>query len=314
MRTQGKVCVTVCIVIAIFMLDAGSAAANRIGITNAEKGFRMAWEAFHVELTGLGGGNVVCPLTLKGRFSVGTFAKTEGTRVGVVDRAISGVCERGSMTVLTETLPWTVSFASFTGILPNITSITLKLIRAAFRFSESGLTCLVTTSAAHPLELRGALSREGAMTSTEASYSASGLLCEPITGAMMSGSARLTVLAETSAPRFILTEGSISPPVEPSLSGNGEFGRLEVEGVAKRVITINAGTEAITVESIRARAGNYFGITDPNRCIGSRLAVNGRCSFDAVFTAPAEAGRSVEDQISVEAGLSPALLTVRGST
>lgn len=225
--------------------------------------------------------------------------------------------------MLAATVPWAVRYRSFTGALPSITSITLQIIAgqgaiAVLQFhAEGGQSCLATIDRVNVIELTGALSERGGMTSVEARYgpvrAQGAFLCEELR-VRLSGTGSSTVLGESAVPTFRLTEEVLRAPVAPSLSGSGEFGRVEAGSVARRVITINAGTEAITVESIRVRLGNFFAITDPNRCIGSRIAVGGRCSFEVVFTAPSEAGRSVEDELTVEGGLSSLHLTLRGST
>jgi hypothetical protein len=100
-----------------------------------------------------GTGRVSCPVTLEGTFSAMTFASISGTRVGVIRRATVGTCTGGSARALTETLPWTVAYHSFGGTLPNITSITLDIIGAKFRITESGFNCEARTTEREPLRM-----------------------------------------------------------------------------------------------------------------------------------------------------------------
>jgi len=114
--------------------------------------FQVAMRAltFHFD----GGSTVACPVTLEGSFSVRSFAPTARTRLGTISRASLGSCTGGSATVLSETLPWTVQYDSFTGTLPHITSMTTRIVGAAFRVSMSGFTCLGRSEESEPAKLR----------------------------------------------------------------------------------------------------------------------------------------------------------------
>ncbi len=81
-----------------------------------------------------------------------------------------------------------------------------------------------------------------------------------------------------------------------------------------RTVTITAGTSAITVNRISVVSGNYFAITDPNRCVGARLSERGTCAFKVLFAAPGEAERTLSDTVRVETTERTLELTVRGST
>jgi len=65
-------------------------------------------------------------------------------------------------------------------------------------------------------------------------------------------------------------------------------------------VTLTAGSEALTVNRISVRAGNYFAITDPNRCVGARLEARRTCVFRVLFSAPGERGRELSDTVLVE--------------
>ena len=63
-----------------------------------------------------------------------------------------GACASGSATLLTETLPWHVQYASFAGTLPNITAVRYNIIGFARRIREIiGLTCLFRSTTAEPM-------------------------------------------------------------------------------------------------------------------------------------------------------------------
>ena len=92
-----------------------------------------------------------------------------------------------------------------------------------------------------------------------------------------------------------------------------EFGRVATESVTQRSVRISTSDE-IEVRAIAVARGNYFAITDPNRCIGARLAAGTACTFTAIFSAPREAGRAVEDVIRIETSRKNVEAMLRGST
>jgi hypothetical protein len=76
--------------------------------------------------------------------------KVRDSLLGLVTRATVGRCESGNATVLTESLPWHMTYQSFSGTLPNITRVRLALINAAFRIEQALFFCLARTTAAAP--------------------------------------------------------------------------------------------------------------------------------------------------------------------
>jgi hypothetical protein len=119
-----------------------TATANRLSVSNRE--FRVTW----TELTFFGEGGsptVRCPVTLEGSFHERTIAKVLGLLVGYVTRAISGrgaACTGGGATVLTNTLPWHVTYEGFRGTLPRIAQVRLLFRRVAFSVEVLGTTGL----------------------------------------------------------------------------------------------------------------------------------------------------------------------------
>lgn len=93
-----------------------------------------------------GFGTTECSLTFEGSFHARTIAKVAGTLSGFVTRAVLGACARGVGTVLTETLPWHVRYRSFTGTLPNISTIIADINGVGFQIREPtfGVTCLAS--------------------------------------------------------------------------------------------------------------------------------------------------------------------------
>jgi len=150
-----------CLAVALFLGAAVSlASASRLSFSASS--FRLAWDRTIAGATDLTfastiGSPVTCPLTLEGTFHSQTITKTANLLVGYVTRASIGtngastaVCTGGNATVLTATLPWHVQYSSFGGTLPNITSVTLRLIGGSFSFNAGTVTCLARGSATEP--------------------------------------------------------------------------------------------------------------------------------------------------------------------
>jgi hypothetical protein len=150
----------------------GTASAGRLS-TSSQR-LRASW----TRLSFVGGiGNVECEVVVEGSFHQRTISKTVGTLSGFISAANISRCARGGATVLNESLPWHVQYASFTGALPNITTIGARIIAVAFRIREPvfGVTCLARSN------LGVTFNREasGAVTSVAASGTSS---CEGIEG------------------------------------------------------------------------------------------------------------------------------------
>ncbi|HEX7291222.1 MAG TPA: hypothetical protein VF250_08865 [Conexibacter sp.] len=68
-----------------------------------------------------------------------------------------------------------------------------------------------------------------------------------------------------------------------------------------RQITVTIGSTAGgRIEEIVVTSQRYFAITDPNGCRGRTLEARGTCNINAILSAPTEAGRSVEDTLTVK--------------
>jgi len=124
-----------------------SASAGRISISSQR--FRAGWSALNYS----GGfGTIECEVSVEGSFHSRSITKTAGSLVGYITTATVNRCARGGATVLRETLPWHVQYESFSGTLPNITSINTRAIGISFMIREPtfGVTCLARTSATNP--------------------------------------------------------------------------------------------------------------------------------------------------------------------
>ena len=120
-----------------------NASAGRLSVN--EQGFRITWAELNFTEAIFRVG-VHCPVTLEGTFHYRTIVKAIGSLIGYVTRAIvdNVACRGGHATVLTETLPWHVTYEGFNGTLPSITGIITLLAEPAFRLEIPliGLNCL----------------------------------------------------------------------------------------------------------------------------------------------------------------------------
>jgi hypothetical protein len=77
---------------------------------------------------------IVCEMTLTTSLH-GSTAKTAGTLAGLVNDFRVANCRGGTWTVLTGTLPWHITYQSFTGTLPTITSVRWRIERFSWLMS-----------------------------------------------------------------------------------------------------------------------------------------------------------------------------------
>ncbi len=133
----------------IILLAALTTTATARNLRSTTTTFRATWTS--AEYTG-GFGTMRCNLTLEGSLRSATITKTRGGEIGAVSAATIGTCPQGSATILKETLPWRVQYASFAGTLPAITSIGTTVIGLAFQIREPtfGITCLAISSTTNP--------------------------------------------------------------------------------------------------------------------------------------------------------------------
>jgi hypothetical protein len=97
-------------------------------------------------------GNTICQVTLEGSLHSRTITKVRGNLIGYITAARLGPCAVGRATILTETLPWHVTYDSFSGSLPtSITSIRTRVINSAFRvITNASENCLAHSTTEAP--------------------------------------------------------------------------------------------------------------------------------------------------------------------
>jgi len=143
---------------ATMLLAIGVSGATARNLTVNENSFEWVWsEALGGVKTPLAfigrpttGINVRCRVTLLGRFTERTISKNPSINQGTINHGELGSCTGGTATMRTETMPWTIRYGFFEGVLPRIRSIVTTLIGARFRVRESGgLECEITTELRH---------------------------------------------------------------------------------------------------------------------------------------------------------------------
>jgi hypothetical protein len=180
---------------------AGVSSANRLAFSSNT--WRAAWSMAGEPPPGF----ISCPFTLEGSFHSRTLSKVAEALIGYVTRAtVAEVsCRGGKMRFLPERLPWHVRYASFTGTLPNITSITARIIGLSVlgEWNEiPGTQCLYVSTATRPARfILGRSTTTGVITEFRMDETAvipktsGGALCHP--EIFLSGLTAPTVLGST---------------------------------------------------------------------------------------------------------------------
>lgn len=187
-------------------LAVGAARANTLSYSS--QAFRIIWVSLTFSESG-GNFPITCPVTLEGSFHSRTVAKVRDALVAFITRALvnNPACSEGNATILSESLPWHVTFQGFSGALPSIISVRHYLIGAAFQIEPGlGIICLARSSARFPAA--GDASREAGGNVTSLTPDSS--LAIPVTGTncpsagIFSGSGEVFVQGTTTRVRLTL--------------------------------------------------------------------------------------------------------------
>jgi hypothetical protein len=153
MRNRSKLLLTGLTTAFVLALSVGSVSANRLSTSAQDFDIRWTSAGFSSD----SGSNASCPVTLQGSFHSRTMAKVANALIGFVSRASvrgqssAGNCTGGTATVLQASLPWHLTYRSFSGTLPNISGVSINIINESFQLQPSGsLSCLGRTTAANP--------------------------------------------------------------------------------------------------------------------------------------------------------------------
>jgi len=143
MRTSAKLGLTALIAAMLLASALSTASARRLEVSN--QGFLVSWSRLEFQASF---GSVRCQVTLDGSFHSRTIPKVERLLIGHITQVIikKESCTGGEALIegRGQTLPWHVTYESFTGTLPSITSVSLLLRGALFRINVTaiGLICL----------------------------------------------------------------------------------------------------------------------------------------------------------------------------
>jgi len=167
MRTRGRTFALALMASSILAINITTATAAHLRASSALAIIRWAPLRF------IAGSNTAsCNVTLEGSFHSATIAKVNEALIGNISRASVNSCTGGSATALAETLPWHVRYSGFTGTLPNITGVKLRIISDSFRVQPSGSTvCLARSTVANPII--------GIVTENPTTHSITGMTAEP---------------------------------------------------------------------------------------------------------------------------------------
>src|SRR4051794_16657950 len=169
---------TAATMLAAALLLALSVTSSASRLSYSSKEFRIVWASLSFSAEE-GGVSITCPVTLEGSFLERTATKVREALAARITTATVGTCREGGGTILAVSLPWSVTYQSFTGVLPTITGVRYALIGAAFQIEPGlGIRCLARTSTESPAAGEARRDANGRITSLIADSS----LAIPTTG------------------------------------------------------------------------------------------------------------------------------------
>jgi hypothetical protein len=143
-------------------LIVSSASAGRLSISNRQ--IRVTWASLEA-LNNITSETLRCSVTIEGSFHSATLQKVASALVGYVSRAsVNRTCTGGSATIDQETLPWHLTYASFSGVLPSLTGVRLSAIGFSAVLAAFGNICRLRSEVAQPLGVIAQVAGEGRIT------------------------------------------------------------------------------------------------------------------------------------------------------
>jgi hypothetical protein len=199
MRTIGKLALAGLTVTLCMSLAVSTASAARLSMSS--RTFRLTWSSLRFEELEFGS-TFACPVTLDGSFNSSTIRKVMSAVIGYVNRAAHGTCT-GTVEEFEfgqETLPWAVKYQSFTGTLPNITSIGLTRESDTIRHRVGAVVCVYRRVGAGTGLSIGAGGAVTAITETAVNWTLIQGMHPPCPSAeRMNGNGSVSVLGTTTA-------------------------------------------------------------------------------------------------------------------
>jgi hypothetical protein len=157
MIKHSKVWLALVAATAIFGALVGTASAR--SLSTSSQTIRAVWNPMNFASPSAGV-TVRCQVTLEGSLHSRTIGKVVGSLVGYITRATVNACTGGTARVRTETLPWHVQYAGFTGTLPAITSIRTTVVRPAFDITATFFEFINITCTYRTTNVSGTFTRE----------------------------------------------------------------------------------------------------------------------------------------------------------
>jgi hypothetical protein len=162
MRDLGRTMSATLLAAMTLAVAVGAAGATRLEISN--QAIRSVWREFEMIVAGR---HIACPVTMEGSFHSRVLSKVNGQLIGFITaaQAEGPACtpeghlyvlngrERLLATVTNNTVPWHVQYDSFTGTLPNVTGVKVRLVNVSLLVQifagEAG--CLYSSTGVRPL-------------------------------------------------------------------------------------------------------------------------------------------------------------------
>jgi hypothetical protein len=159
---------------AAFLLLTATTTATASNLSTSNQNIRTTWTSLEFEAPGV---TIRCQITLEGSFHTRTIAKVVGSLVGAITKAVvnQGACTNGSGatfngveryngTTSPNTLPWHLTYNSFTGTLPNIQTVRVAVSRFRFGITTPGLCTAQLGNSTDTLVFAAVLGAGGAIT------------------------------------------------------------------------------------------------------------------------------------------------------
>ena len=149
MRTRSKLLLAGLTVALAFGAFVSASSANRLTVSGRQ--WRASWNK--LEFLGIFA-TISCHVTIEGSFHSRTISKVLEALIGYVSRVTvdSTNCTGASARAQTETLPWHIRYNGFTGTLPSISEIHMRLVGVGLIVQTPTTRCLIKSTAASPLE------------------------------------------------------------------------------------------------------------------------------------------------------------------
>jgi hypothetical protein len=142
--------IPICATIAAFVLAAAVSTATARRFELSEQRFRTVFAP--MTFGAQGQQPAICRVTLEGSFHSRTLSKVVGALLGYITAAEVNNCTQETARFLRETLPWHILYVSFSGALPNITSIRIDVRDARVLVRAFGfVSCLYTAGSGNSL-------------------------------------------------------------------------------------------------------------------------------------------------------------------